>query len=139
MELYKIGIENGTKVYKKTNLGNIAFIVICALLLLAGIFLGTACYFRSKLNRTVERYRVELELARARSEQYESIYKSAKSTNRELGECLSRSTTTLSELREQLREIRRRYEEMENLLNSVGNDNNNFRNNNNGIVSDASE
>ena len=139
IELYKIGTENETKVYKKTNLGNIGLIIICALLLLAGIFFGTTCYFRSKLNRTVERYRVELELARARSEQYESIYKSARATNRELGECLSRSTTTLSELREQLREIRKRYEEMENLLNRAGNYNSNSRSNNNGFDSNASE
>lgn len=120
MDLYRIGTENGVKVYKKTKLGDIASIVIYGLLLLSGVFFGTTCYYRSNYDRLVERNRVELELARTRSEQYENIYRAARNTNRELGECLSRSTTTLSGLREQLREIRARYEEMENLLNSFG-------------------
>ena len=121
MDLYRIGTENGTKVYKKTYIGNIAFIIICSLLLLSGVLFGTTCYYRTKYSGLMERNRVELELARTRSEQYENIYRSARITNRGLGECLSRSTTTLSGLREQLREIRKRYEEMENLLSSVGN------------------
>lgn len=131
MELYKIGTENGTKVYKKTRIGNIAFIIICILLLLSGIFFGTTFYYRTKYTRLVERNRVELELARTRTEQYENIYRSARDTNRELGECLSRSTTTLSGLREQLREIRKRYEEMENLLDSIGYNNSDVGNNDN--------
>ena len=131
MDLYKIGTENGVKVYKKTYIGNIAFIIICSLLLLSGVFFGTTCYYKSKYDRLVERNRVELELARARSEQYENIYRTTRNTNRELGECLSKSTTTLSGLREQLREIRARYEEMENLLNSFGNYDSDTRNNDN--------
>ena len=55
----------------------------------------------------------------------------ARITNRGLGECLSRSTTTLSGLREQLREIRKRYEEMENLLSSVGNNDSDVGDNDN--------
>jgi chromosome segregation ATPase len=78
----------------------------------------------------VERNRVELELARTRSERYEEIYQSARDTNHKLGECLQRSTTTLSGLREQLQEIRRRYEEMENLFNSLGNNDCDAGNNN---------
>lgn len=129
MDLYRIGTENDVKVYKKTKLGDIAFIIICSLLLLSGVFFGTTCYYRSKYDRLVERNGVELELARTRSEQYENIYRSARVTNRELGECLSRATTTLSGLREQLREIRARYEEMENLLNSFGYNNSDVGNN----------
>lgn len=129
MDLYRIGTENDVKVYKKTKLGDIAFIIICSLLLLSGVFFGTTCYYRSKYDRLVERNRVELELARTRSEQYENIYRSARNTNRELGECLSRSTTTLSGLREQLREIRARYEEMENLLNGIRYNNGDIGNN----------
>ena len=128
MELYKIGIENDIEVYKKTQLGNIAFIIICVLLLLAGIFFGTACYYRSKYTRLVEQNRAELELARARSEQYETIYKSARNTNRELGECLSRSTANIYELRILISEVRKRYEAMENILNSSGLDYNSSRN-----------
>ena len=118
MELYKIGTENDIEVYKKTKIGDIAFIIICVLLLLAGIFFGTACYYRSKYTRLVEQNRAELELARARSEQYEAIYRSAKNTNRELGECLSRSTANIYELRILISEVRKRYEAMEDILNS---------------------
>ena len=118
MELYKIGTENDVRVYKKTKIGNIAFIIICVLLLLAGLFFGTACYYRSKYTRLVEQNRAELELSRARSEQYETIYKSAKNTNRELGECLSRSTANIYELRILISEVRKRYEAMENILNN---------------------
>lgn len=139
MTLYRIGEENGIKVYKKTCLGNICLILIGILLLLSGVFFGTTCYYRTKYNRLMERDRVELELARTRSEQYETIYRSARITNRELGECLSRSTTTLSGLREQIQEIRRRYEEMENLLNSVGDDNDNARYNDSGNAADIAE
>ena len=120
MELYKIGTENDVRVYKKTKLGDIAFIIICVLLLLAGTFFGTACYYRSKYTRLVEQNRIELELARARSEQYETIYRSARNTNRELGECLSRSTANIYELRMLISEVRKRYEAMENILNSNG-------------------
>lgn len=139
MELYKIGTENGVKVYKKTMLGNISIVIICILLLLSGVLFGTTFYYRAKYVRLVERNRAELELARTRSERYETIYKSARDTNRELGKCLSRSTTTLSGLREQLREIRKRYEEMENLLNSAGYDNSYAGNNNNSIDSNSSK
>lgn len=139
MTLYRIGEENGIKVYKKTCLGNICLIIICILLLLSGIFFGTTFYYRTKYVGLVERNRVELELARTRSEQYENIYRSARTTNRELGECLSRSTTTLSGLREQLREIRKRYEEMEDLLNSSGIDYGNTRDNDNSIDSNSSK
>lgn len=139
MKLYKIGEENGVKVYKKTCLGNIAIVIICVLLLLSGVFFGTTCYYRSKFTGLVERDRIELELARTRSEQYENIYRSARVTNRELGECLSRSTTTLSGLREQIQEIRRRYEEMENLLNSIGDNNNNTGYNDSSNITDIAE
>lgn len=128
MELYKIGEENGVRVYKKTKLGNIAFIIICVLLLCSGIFFGTTCYYRSKYTRLVEQNRIELELARTRSEQYETIYRSAKNTNRELGECLSRSTTNIYELRALISEIRKRYEAMENIFNSNGDNNGNTGN-----------
>lgn len=65
-------------------------------------------------------YRQQLELLRSRNEQYEDTYRQAAETNRELGECLSRTTTTISGLRSQISEVRTRYEKMEDLLNSVG-------------------
>ena len=139
MELYKIGTENDVRVYKKTRLGNIAFIIICVLLLLSGIFFGTTCYYRSKYTRLVEQDRIELELARSRTEQYENIYRSARNTNRELGECLSRSTANLSDLRELLSEVRKRYEAMENIFNSSRLDNNSSRDNDSSRTSDIAE
>lgn len=139
MELYKIGTENDVRVYKKTKLGNIAFIIICVLLLCAGIFFGTTCYYRSKYTRLVEQNRVELELARARSEQYETIYKSARNTNRELGECLSKSTANIYELRMLISEVRKRYEAMENILNSNGDNNGGTWDNDSSRISDIAE
>ena len=139
MELYKIGTENDVKVYKKTKLGDIAFIIICVLLLCSGIFFGTTCYYRSKYTRLVEQNRVELELARARSEQYEAIYKSARNTNRELGECLSKSTANIYELRSLIGEVRKHYEAMENILNSNGDNNGGTWDNDSSRISDIAE
>ena len=139
MELYKIGTENDVRVYKKTKLGDIAFIIICVLLLFAGIFFGTTCYYRSKYTRLVEQNRIELELARARSEQYETIYKSARNTNRELGECLSKSTANIYELRMLISEVRKRYEAMENILNSNGDNNGGTWDNDSSRISDIAE
>ena len=139
MELYKIGTENDVRVYKKTKLGNIAFIIICFLLLLAGIFCTSTVYYKSKYTRLVEQNRVELELARARSEQYEAIYRSARNTNRELGECLSRSTTNIYELRVLLSEVRKRYEAMEDIFNNSRLDDDSSRDNDSSRTSDIAE
>lgn len=102
------------------------FIIIACILfftlLLSG---GTSVYYKNKYDRLVEQNRVELELLRNRTEQYENTYRQARETNSELGKCLSKSVTTLSELRHQISEVRARFEKMESLLNSVGlNDNN---------------
>ena len=139
MELYKIGTENDAKVYKKTKLGNITFIIICVLLLCSGIFFSSTCYYRSKYTRLVEQDRIELELARARSEQYENIYRSAKNTNRELGECLSKSTANIYELRMLISEVKKRYEAMENILNSNGDNNGGTWDNDSSRISDIAE
>ena len=139
MELYKIGTENDVRVYKKTRIGDIAFIIICVLLLCTGCFFGTTCYYRSKYTRLVEQNRIELELTRARSEQYEAIYRSARNTNRELGECLSRSTANIYELRMLISEVRKRYEAMENILNSSGLSDDSSRDNDSSRISDIAE
>ena len=139
MELYKIGTENDARVYKKTKLGDIAFIIICVLLLCAGCLFGTARYYRSKYTRLVEQNRIELELARARSEQYEAIYKSARNTNRELGKCLSKSTANIYELRMLISEVRKHYEAMENILNSNGDNNGGTWGNDSSRTSDIAE
>ena len=102
------------------------FIIIACILfftlLLSG---GTTVYYKNRYERLVEQNRVELELLRNRTKQYENTYRQARETNSELGKCLSKSVTTLSELRHQISEIRARFEKMESLLNSIGfNDNN---------------
>ena len=119
MDLYRIGTENGVKVYKKTSLGDISFIIICSLLLLSGIFFGTTYYYRSKYDRLVERNRMELELSRERAAVLTDTLTRAREEVGAIGESLSRQRTSLSELRELIREIRTRYEKMENLLNST--------------------
>ena len=102
------------------------FIIISCILfftmLLSG---GTTVHYKNKYDRLVEQNRMELELLRNRAEQYENTYRQARETNSELGKCLSKSVTTLSELRHQISEVRTRFEKMQSLLNSVGlNDNN---------------
>lgn len=100
------------------------FIIIACILFFTLLCTGgTAVHYKNKYDRLVEQNRMELELLRNRAEQYENTYRQARETNSELGECLSKSVTTLSELRHQISEIRARYEKMENLLNSVGDNN----------------
>lgn len=128
MELYKIGTENDVRVYKKTKLGNIAFIIICVLLLLTGIFFGTSCYYKSKYTKLVEQNRTELELARERAAVLTDTITRAREESRNIRESLSRQRTSVSELRELISEIRKRYEAMENILNSNGLYDNSSRN-----------
>ena len=93
------------------------YVIIALITLLLCTTIST-CVYKYKYDRLVAEHRQQLELYRTKSEQYENTYRQARETNRELGECLSKSAGTLSELRELIREIRTRYEEMENLLNS---------------------
>ena len=100
------------------------YVIIALCLLLLCSITATGVY-KYKYDRLVAINRQQSELIRSRSEQYESIYRRARETNRELGECLSKSVATLSGLRLQISEIRTRYEKMEKLLNDSGNYNNN--------------
>ena len=106
------------------------YVIIALITLLLCTAIST-CVYKYKYDKLVSEHRQQLELIRSRTEQYENTCRQARETNRELGECLSRSTTTLSGLKEQLREIRKRYEEMENLLNSFGNYDGDVGNNDN--------
>ena len=118
MELYKIGTENDVRVYKKTKLGNIAFIIICVLLLWSGIFFGTTCYYRSKYTRLVEQDRIELALARERAAVLTDTITRAREESSNIRESLSRQRTSVSEIRDLINEVRKRYEAMEDILNS---------------------
>ena len=84
----------------------------------------------AKSRTELEQYMEQFRLSRERNERYERCYNEAKSYNNELGECLSRQSSTLSELRIQLTEVYRIEKEMANLLNSIGEYNNLFGNNN---------
>jgi predicted transcriptional regulator len=139
MELYKIGTENDVRVYKKTKLGNIAFVIICVLLLLSGSFFGTTCYYRSKYTRLVEQNRVELELARARSAVLTDTITRAREESSNIRESLSRQRTSVSELRALITEVRTRYEKMEELLFSVRWDDSDVRNIDSGTTTDNGE
>ena len=139
MELYKIGTENDVRVYKKTKLGNIALIIICVLLLCAGIFFGTTCYYRSKYTRLVEQNRIELELARARSAVLTDTITRAREESSNIRESLSRQRTSVSELRSLIGEVRKHYEAMENILNSNGDNNGGTWDNDSSRISDIAE
>ena len=139
MELYKIGTENDVRVYKKTKLGNIAFVIICVLLLCSGIFFGTTCYYRSKYTRLVEQNRVELELARARSAVLTDTITRAREESSNIRESLSRQRTSVSELRILIGEVRKHYEAMEDILNSNVLNYDNSRDNDSSRTSDITE
>lgn len=128
-------------------------VVLTSLLLCSGI---SAIYFGVKYhtaNESLQSYIRQSELARERAEQYESFYRESENTNRELrtvisdaartnremGECLSRSSSTLSELRRQIEAVAISYTKMENILNSVGNNNSNIGDNNNSVNSGDGE
>lgn len=97
------------------------YVIIALCLLLLCSITATGIY-KYKYDRLVAINRQQSELIRSRSEQYESIYRRARETNRELGKCLSKSVATLSGLRLQISEVRSRYEKMEELLNSSWDD-----------------
>ena len=139
MELYKIGTENDVRVYKKTKLGNIAFIIIFTLLLCSGVFFGTTCYYRSKYNRLVEQHRLELELARERADVLTDTITRAREESSNIRESLSRQRTSVSDLRDLISEVRKRYEAMENIFNSSRLDNNSSRDNDSSRTSDIAE
>ena len=108
--------------------------VIIALVVLLLCTTASTGFYKNKYDKLVSEHRQQLELLRNRTEQYENTYRQARETNSELGKCLSKSVTTLSELRELLTEVRTRYEKMEKLLYSSRNDYNNIWTNNSGAA-----
>ena len=71
------------------------------------------------LSRSVDRYRSDLEYSRRANERYAETFARARTTNAELGECLSKHVSTLSQLREQLAEVRARCEQIETIFENV--------------------
>ena len=102
------------------------FIALCISLLCTGI---TARYYKDKYDRLVEQHRVELELARNRTDILSDTISRAREEVGAIGESLGKQRTSVAELRELIREVRTRYEKMEDLLNSVGDYNSNIMHN----------
>ena len=101
-------------------------IALVIALLCTGI---TARHYKNKYDRLVEQHRVELELARARTDILSDTISRAREEVGAIGESLGKQRTSVAELRELLREVRTRYEKMEDLLNSFGNNDSNIRHN----------
>ena len=99
------------------------FVIIFALF--ASItFAGIQTYRVSALSKSVDRYRSFLADARRANDKYADTYRKATETNTELGECLSKHVSTLSQLREQLQTVRSQYEKMQAILAELANDGN---------------
>ena len=95
---------------------------IIAITLLASVALaGIQTYRVSALSKSVDRYRSDLADARRANDRYADAYREATETNTELGECLSKHVSTLSQLREQLQAVRSRYERMQAILADLAN------------------
>ena len=98
---------------------------VVAFALLASVILtGVQTYRVSALSKSVDRYRSLLADARRANDRYADAYREATETNTELGECLSKHVSTLSQLREQLQAIRSRYEKMQAILADLENSGN---------------
>ena len=102
------------------------FIALVIALLCTGI---SARHYKDKYDRLVEQHRVELELARNRTDILSDTINRAREEVGAIGESLTKQRTSVAELRELLREVKTRYEKMEDLLNSVGNYDSNIRDN----------
>ena len=85
------------------------------------IFAGIQSIRVSNLSRSVEQYRSELATARDANRRYAETYRETVRTNTEIGECLSRHVSTISELREQFKTIKSGYEKMQGILEDLEN------------------
>ena len=90
---------------------------ILFLLVLTGMQRNTI----QSLSRSVEEYRLDFEQSRRANERYADAYRRATETNTELGECLSKHVSTLSQLREQLKAVRSYYDKMQAILANLAN------------------
>lgn len=102
---------------RRNNVWKKIFSFVVAFTLLASVTLtGIQTYRVSALSKSVEQYRSDLADARRANDRYADTYRQATETNTELGKCLSRHVSTISELREQLKTVRSRYEQMQEIL-----------------------
>lgn len=75
----------------------------------------------------------EADRARETNRRLNDVISEARETNTDLGASISRQSTTLSELRGQLKEVERNYKKMEELLYNCGDI---YNNSNSSIISD---
>ena len=94
----------------------IIYIAITIILISTSFFTGSI----TTKHRLVEQHRMELELARARSDVLTDTLTRAREEVGAIGESLSRQRTSTAELRELIGEVRTRYEKMEELLSGSG-------------------
>ena len=95
--------------------------VIAITLLISVVLAGIQTYRVSVLSKSVDRYRSFLADARRANDRYADAYRKATEANTELGECLSKHVSTLSQLREQLQAVRSQYDKMQAILANLAN------------------
>ena len=110
--------------------------VIAALFIWAAIATACAAVSNRKYDKLVAQHRQLVTESRIRNEQYAEVYRTARETNRAVGESLSRCQYSIAELRAAMQLIREKYQEMENLLYSVDSSECNTTDNSNSDISD---
>lgn len=110
--------------------------VVAALFIWAAIATACAAVSNRKYDKLVAQHRQLVTESRIRNEQYAEVYRTARETNRAVGESLSRCQYSISELRAAMQLIREKYQEMENLLYSVDSSECNTTDNSNSDISD---
>ena len=116
MELYKIGTENDVRVYKKTKLGNIAFIIICVLLLFTGIFCTGTVYFARKSDeagRLCNQLRERIIDSENTNRKLAETIERSQSVCRDLESSIGRNITTAKEAVEVIEEVRVQVQSLE--------------------------
>ena len=116
MELYKIGTENGVEVYKKTKLGDIAFVIICVLLLLAGIFCTASVHFArksDKAGRLCNQLRERVIDSENTNRKLAETIERSQSVCRDLESSIDRNITTAKEAVEVIEEVRVQVQSLE--------------------------
>lgn len=116
MELYKVGTENDIEVYKKTKLGDIAFIIICILLLLSGIFCTGTVYFARKSDeagRLCNQLRERIIDSENTNKKLTETIERSQSVCRDLESSIGRNITTAKEAVEVIEEVRVQVQSLE--------------------------
>lgn len=98
-----------------------ALVACCVLIVTLLGFCAVQSTRLAHLDQSMAEYRRDLEDARRANDRYADAFGRAKQTTGELGECLSRHTATIQQLREQIQAIRAGYEQMQDIIESLEN------------------